>query len=243
MDFFVNKTLRLALMASLISCTLVALDEVGIGQEYVTPLSYPKFSLGADHSISRHFRSFADSSLRIKLPNRFGAALSFEAGLVKYLNAGALVTFSFSQVREKSEPIDLRLGLFIKPLLPLGERFALFGRAALGTTLPFPGNLSPINFLGEVSDDFKTSYLSIYKGQRYQGSAYGGFGSAALGVEFFPISRLGLALEWGIRSDFITMSRKHPLISGVPEAKEGAPQSFNYMMYEMPLMLTLHAIL
>lgn len=239
-----NKNILLALMASLISCTLVALDEVGIGQEYVTPLSYPKFSLSADHSISRHYQSFADSSFRLKLPNRFGTALSFETGLLKYLNAGALFTASMSQFMAKDEPIDLRLGLFIKPLIPIGNRFALFSRAALGGSLPlgmFQKN--PISFLGNVSEEFRPTYETVYKGQNYQGSPYGGFGSAAIGIEFFPISRLGLALEWGIRSDFITMSRKNSLANKGPEDKPGAPQSFNYMMYEMPLMLTLHAIL
>lgn len=238
-----NKNILLALMASLISCTLVALDEVGIGQEYVTPLSYPKFSLSADHSIARYYRGFADPSLHYKLNNRYGGALSFEAGLLKYLNAGGLITFSLSDLKDKGEPIDLRMGLFAKPIIPLGNRFALFGRTAIGLTLPFPANYSPINYLVKTSDDFKAAKKSIFKDQQYQGFAYGGFGSAAVGIEFFPISRLGLALEWGIRADIIHIGRKRPVGNEIPEAKDGAPQSFNYMMYEMPLMLTLHAIL
>jgi hypothetical protein len=219
-------------------------EDSGIGNEIIRPLQYPKFSLTGDYTTGRWYRDFADPSLRFRVGNRFGAGLSFEAGILKHLNAGALFTASFSQILYNdapNEPIDLRLGLFAKPYLSLSDRYSLFVRVAAGLTLPFQGN--QISYLDTASPSFKSDYRRVYMGQQYDGMPFGGFGAATVGMDFFPFSRLGLSVEWGIRADALHIGRKSPSGNKGPADVPGAPQSFNYLMYEMPLSLTLHVIL
>jgi hypothetical protein len=216
--------------------------ETDIGEEYITPLTYPKFSITGDYSLKRFYRGFADNSLHYSLENRFGVALSFEVATLKYMTAGALFTVSFSK-KSKKEPTDLRLGLFLKPYMPLGDRFSFFGRLVGGLTLTLASKGMIVDYLSNTTMSFKDNYDIVFKGQKYMGTPFGGFGAATVGIDFFPLSRLGLAFEWGIRADAMHMGKNNVYENEKPEIILGAPSSFNYMMYEMPLSLTLHVIL
>lgn len=234
--------LWLLLIISFHQCALAY--DLKIGQERIAPLAYPKFSVSGDYTFGRWFRGLADESLHGKLDNRFGAVMSVEAGLVKYFNAGALFTLSFSEVSTKGEPIDLRLGLFAKPYFDFTDYASIYLRAALGVSVPVFGHaIKSLEGRFAKSDTLKAAYEKIYRGQQYLGSPYGGFGSVAVGVEYFPWPRFGVGVEWGIRADIFHVSRKNPRDGAMPESVSDAPSSFNYMMYEMPFMLTVHAIL
>jgi hypothetical protein len=235
----VTKLMQGWFLVVLMAGNVIALEDVGIGQERIVPLHYPKFSLGADYSVWRHFHGLADERIRFGLENRMDYTMSFEAGLLKYLNAGAMFLVSDSKMI-KGEPLDIKLGLFAKPLVPIGERFALFGRVSAGLAVSITFQNS--SFLYYSVLDSGKNFKDIYHGQDYAGWPFGGFGAATIGLEYFLFSRVGLAFEWGINA---TITRANINVPGITKntVTPGVPSSFNYLIYEMPLMLTLHVIL
>lgn len=230
--------LRLSIVMAIFafSASMLAQD-YGIGKEYIAPLHYPKFSITGEYEVNRKFHGFADPSLRMDLERRFDGTLSMEAGLFKYFNAGA--NFGGS-IQSFKKPVHLRLGLFAKPILPLGERFAFFARLQAGISVDLAFYPAAMEFYSSFDND--GNFTRVYKGQRYAGLPFSGFGSATAGIEFFPFSRLGFALEWGIRATLLHTRRYMPLVSDPPIVK-GAPDSFNFMTYELPVMATLHIII
>lgn len=221
----------------LLPSSTMAERDVEIGEEYIVPLRFPKFSLSGEYVYGRKFHGFADDSLRTDLRSRYETALSFEAGLVKFFNAGALFSISMSEI-SKSEPMALRMGLFGKPLIPLGNRVAIFGRLSVGVAVDIAFN--PAIFYYATAN--RAAFDNVYHSQRYDGWPFGGFGSATIGLEAFPFSRFGLSVEWGIRASLFH-SLKNALLFNPPPNIPGAPDSFNFMYYEMPIMATLHIIL
>jgi hypothetical protein len=222
----------------LLLCSIANAFQEGLKEESLKPLKFPKFSVFMDYGLKRKFKAFADPSLKIALRNRLDIGLSFEAGLLKYLNAGALFFGSLSKVNQ-NEPIDISFGLFAKPQLSIGDRIGIFGRFSAGftTVLPVIPALAYYRDLDETIDFSKS-----YKDQSYDGWPFGGFGSASIGMEFFPFSRIGLALECGIRAIILRSNKSVPGLRPPPNVA-GAPNSFNYMTYEIPFALTIHAIL
>lgn len=239
----VKKTLILFLCALTCSSHVVADREAGIGEEYITPLSYPKFSILGDYDMARNFYGFADPSLRYKLGGQhFGAGMSFEAGLCQYFNAGAFFSIDSAHLDPEGEPILMRFALFGKPYLPLGDRFGIFARVSGGiaSSLMMSGDMKA--YLRYIQPDALADLARVYKGQPYTSGHYGGMGSATIGIEYFPFSRMGVALEWGIRASIYRTSRNMLFLGKVNDVP-GAPNAFNFMIYEMPLSLTLQAIL
>ncbi len=231
--------IRLAIFTVLILCgSTTHAQNFGIGDEYVEPLRYPKFSVSGVYQFDRKFNGFADDSLRYDLKSKFDTILSFEAGLLKYFNAGALFGAGISGF---GQPIQFRFGLFAKPYYGFGDRVAIFGRFAGGLAIEMhmgiPGAARTYyGTLNQINDQ------RIFKNQVYDGPSYGGFGSATIGIEVFPFSRFGIAIEGGIRGTVLHSSKNWP---GVTKNKDLAdvPSSFNYLLYEFPLMATLHFIL
>ena len=230
------KSLAILFVLLSFAC-LVHAQDVGIGEEYIEPIHFPKFSLTGEYEINRKFHGFADAALRSDIERRFDGTLSFEAGLVKYFNAGGLFGIGINSF---SKPIHFRLGLFAKPYIPLGDRFALFARLAAGIAVDLAFSPSAKEYYG--SFDANGNFGRVFKGQSYLGLPFGGFGAATLGLEVFPFSRVGFAFEWGIRATLLH-NRKNMLFLSKVEEKSGAPDSFNFMLYELPLMLTLHLII
>ncbi len=211
--------------------------DIGLGQEYIEPLHFPKFSITGEYEMNRQFHGFADQSLRMNLDRRFDASLAMETGLFPFLNAG--VQFG-SSIEGFKKPIHMRFGLFLKPLIPLGDRFSIFARVAGGLAVDLAFYPNAKSYYS--SFDSGGSFDRVYKGQQYVGLPFGGYGSATAGLEFFPFSRVGLAIEFGIRAALLHNRRTMPFVSD-PEVVRGAPSSFNFMLYEFPLMLTLHTII
>lgn len=233
------KKMVCLLAVSVMLSNMATSRDFDIGEERVESVFYPKASISVDYSTFRKFHGFADDTLRINLENRFDAAILFEAGLYRYFNAGAIFGGSFSNMK-KGEPLDLRLGLFAKPFFPIGDRFAIFTRFAGGIAVHAALYPSAIEFYD--SKDEEKNMGRVYKGQGYYNIPYGGFGSATIGAEYFIFSRLGLAFEWGIRTTLLHGERSVPFILKNDKDVPGAPSSFNFMNYEMPFSLTLHAI-
>lgn len=224
-------------------------EEFGIGEEYIKPLSYPKFSIAADYSMNRKYHGFESDAMRYDLDNNFATSMSFEAGLVKYFNAGAILSVNIADF-SNIEPLHIGFALFGKPYLPLGNRLALFGRLSAGIAASI---FNPIEYM-TTKIQTKDFYETYGTSRKYGLAGYGGLGSATIGIEFFPLSRIGLAIEWGIKATLIRVSKGNALEGagggpggqfggGGPQEPESPHPAINYMVYEMPFSLTLHAIL
>ncbi|HXW53258.1 MAG TPA: hypothetical protein VEL47_04040 [Myxococcota bacterium] len=234
------RFIQLVLMSILLCSSLDASShDLGIGDEYIAPLRYPRALIGADYMINRRFHGFADSALRTPLKNQFSGSLAFEAGLVKYFNAGAFFAGNVSNMI-KAEPLFMRMGVFAKPYIGLGERVSIFSRCAAGLAWGAFGNYAA-HLLG-LYPEMKDEVDRVYKGQAYSSGPYGFFGQASIGIEYFPFSRVGLALEFGVRASLYRASR-NILLQEKVEDVPGAPSAFNFMVYELPAGLTLQIIL
>lgn len=187
--------------------TIVDAEEIKIGEEYIEPLKYPKFSLGLDYALNSQARKLEKSAPINKIEREFAGLLSIETGLYKYLNGGALFSINFPA---KKDPMRVRLALFAKPYIPLGERFSLFAR--LG------GGLG--GWLVGGSPGAATNFL------------------ATVGLEVFPFSRFGIALEGGWRGEVV-------MVNTTEHGTDGpSKQSTSFFFaHEIPLSLNLHIIL
>jgi hypothetical protein len=237
--FFVSR-LRLIVLTFFGLVSSAAMGEsFGVGDSYIASFNYPKFSVGSDISVLRHYVGFADKSLRMRLPNRFDGDISFEAGILKYMNLGAIFSGSLSDIKNH-EPIDYRMGLFVKPFFSLHQRVAFFSRLTGGLVVSLCIN-GPASLYYAKEDD-QENLKAIYQDQDYKNFPVGGFLSAAIGVEVFLLSRLGLTIESGVRASFFHTGKKMPFMDP-PKYIAGVPDSFNFMTYEVPVSVILHVIL
>lgn len=196
--------------------TLSSAEDIKMGEEYIEPLKYPKFSLGADYSFKPKVRELGKDNSTLEPKNEYTTLLSFEAGLYKYLNAGGML---FINIPPKDNPIRLRMSIFAKPYIPLGERFSLFARVG--------GGLG-----GWVAGDLPWASVNAL---------------TALGLEFFPFTRFGLSVEAGWRAEVVLNNNRREIFEAgpydgppKPSKREGARFFF---AHEIPLALNLHIIL
>lgn len=214
-------------------------DEAAIGDDYIPSLNFPKFSLHGDYVFLRHFHGFDDSSFRFALDRKWGAGMSFEAGLLNNFNAGGMFSATIPNLG-KHEPFNMRFMLFAKPFIPFGDRFSIFARAGGGLSWTFYGDIR--NEVAQAHKDSLEEFERVYRGQVYKENAYGGVALLTAGLEFFPFARIGVALEFGIRTSILRKPIDHWFYE--PEKRiDGAPSGFNYMIYEFPLSLTIHGII
>lgn len=245
-NIYVGGFMKKLFLLVVLGAQLAWATDLGIGKEYITPLSYPKFSLGSSYSTTRYFHNFLDPKLRFNIEEMFSLHISFEAGLLPYFNAGAITSMGIPNT-DKNIPMDVSLGLFAKPYFPLGDRLAIFSRIALGIAVVPMGNNDRL--LANSSRDFMANYMNTYKGQEYMGWPLGGFASATLGIDYFPFSRLGLSLEYGIKAHIYRQGKENAVFNKKSDRQDraaepiGAPSSFTYMIYDAPLSLMLHIII
>lgn len=233
------------LITSFIHLNLAADQAFSLGEEYIEPLKYPKFSLIGDTGLVRNFVSFQDKKLNTKLANNWGAGLGVDVGLYKYFNAGFMFTSNIPLETSKTiEPILFRFTLVAKPYVPIGDRFGLFARLGGGF------GVSIFNELDHLRKTSNTEYLGkikdIYYNQAYSLFAPSMNAMATIGLEVFPFSRFGISAEWGIRGEFVFASKGNAAQNALAGSKQDdprAPKNFHYLVYDMPLMLNLHIIL
>lgn len=229
-----------ALLLVTISESLLGADnEIAIGSEYILPLKYPKASITGDFVFNQEFLGFADPALRSRgnLTNKFGVGAAFETGLYKYLNAGGGISASIPHAR--NEPFHMRAMIFAKPLIPIGERVSVYARIGGGLAWASKGSL-----LFELKQDesFSESYDRVYKDQEYHEEHFGGVGVATVGAEWFFLSRLGIAVEFGIRTSIFRHTINWWFVDEKPRVP-GTPSGINYMVYEFPLSVTILGII
>jgi hypothetical protein len=225
-------------MATICFSSVRADDEVAIGEEFIEPIRFAKFSMALGYGMGRVFRSTRDWSLHADLPRKFETIFAYEAGIYQYLNAGGMFSTRISRLKN-DEPMQIRLGLFAKPFIPIGNRVALFSKLLGGMAVDVAINPDASAYYGGFN---KPHYDRVYLGQNYAGFPFGIFGSATLGIEVFPFSRMGIAFEWGFRASILRTHRNVPQITEVAEVAN-APSAFNFVVYEMPITLMLHLIL
>ena len=229
-----------------ISTWAMELEQVAIGEEYIQPLRYPKFAAAFEYGMMRKYHGLEDSRLRADLPNNFGVSLITEAAPYKYLNAGGLFSLNLPRSFEHEfQPIHMRLALFAKPYIPLGDRISIFGRFGGGLTV------SMLNYLrwSPLMDreNFPKLISEIYGIQEYSNFPWGANLMTTIGLEAFLLERVGLAVEWGFRADYIYASKGSMLERFInqqgqkPTGRE--PNARTYFIYEMPLMFNLEIIL
>lgn len=175
-----------------------------IGKERIKPHDYPKFAFSVEFDVLRKVKILGENGSTRDLRDQHGYTLAFEASLYKYLNAGAAFTVNIPSII--TDPVNLRLGLFAKPFIPLHERVDVFARVGGGLGGMMAGILV--------------------------GAA--GHAMGSLGIEYFPLSRLGLAVEYGLRAELI---RARPL------GNNSDGKATMMMFYETPIALSLLMIL
>lgn len=220
-----------------------AAEDVGIGQEQIKSIRFPKISVSADYNLNRYGKFLGESEISSKIEGAWGFGLAFDVGLLKYLNAGAGFSTTIGNVMKHKEPIQTRLTLFAKPIIPINERMTIFGRFGGGLSVMF---LNPHMHFATVADaSVKRNLKATYGDQDYGLINPGGNALATVGIEFFPFSRMGLALEWGIQADiyYISKTKFIEQVLGKETVTKNAPNAIKYLAFEMPLTLTLHFIL
>lgn len=224
--------------------------EVPLGQETIKPLRFPKFTVGGEYALMRKFRAFNGSDFRAGLKNSYGVNLHAEAGLIRYLNAGVTASFTMSSPFLDGSNI-LRMGLFLKPYLPLGSRVSLFSRLSLGGSATILNEalfykLAANSTIGEIPPGIE-KYKRTYGTQFYLPISAGLNGAATIGLEAFITLRIGVVAEWGIRSDMlwakILKSERLREFDAPPASGNPPPNWFHYLIYDMPVMVSLNIIL
>lgn len=207
-----------------LSLPIFSSQEIAIGEEKILPVRYPKSSIQFDYNIKRKFHGFADPKLNFDLKDHFSINLSFEAGLLKYLNAGGIFGVDIEGF-DMGKPLGFRLSIFAKPYVAINERCSVFLRIGSGITT-IKGSYQNL----EEIDPNKIT--SIYNDAKF-GDSFGANAFALAGFEYFPWSRFGIALLGGFHVDFLRANK----ISGSSDIK-----SFNYMIYKFPIGLMFHII-
>jgi hypothetical protein len=203
-------------------------EDIPLGEERILPLRFPKLSLSFDYPRARQLVGFSAGERRGKINNILSATLNFETGLFENFNAGAGFTYTIPFIRhlEDGNGYIMRFFFLGKPYIALSERISLFAKFSIG----LDAGLLPESQL--VKDQAKrllrqTSHLF----------GFGANGAAMLGAEFFPLSRLGLFIEAGIRCDYMVF---RPF--AVAQATS-VNNTITYMIYDFPINMGLHFIL
>lgn len=238
-----KRIFSVLLLAAVVLPSLVAAveQEEAIGEEYITPLTYPKFSLGGSYLFNRRFHGFADPALRYGINSIYSTTLGMEVGLYRYMNAGGQFNVDMAEVK-KGEPISMSLTLFAKPYISIGERISLFMRMGGGLSYGFNTVSNILDYLSQNYSLYSSDIQRVYKGQNYMSSLYGGQGMASVGIDVYPFSRVGISFEFGIRASLMRAHRNVPLLQNPSNVQE-APSALNVLLYEMPLALSINAIL
>jgi hypothetical protein len=231
------------LLCLILSKSLIA--EIQLGKETILPLEFPKFTLGGEYNVFRHFHAFNDSGLKRDLNNSYGANFYAEVGWLRYLNAGLIVSLTASSPFLGGSNIG-RLGLFIKPYLPLGSRVSLFSRISAGPSIAIFHYLNGLQMgaIFPASHEESQQIEDRYSHNDYWPLSLGFHGIAALGAEFFITQRIGLVLESAFRLDML-WAKQFNFQGGTKPTTTGKPAAtwFHYMIYDIPVMLSMHIIL
>lgn len=225
------------------SLGISASDDEGIGQEYIKSSKYPKFSLSGEYNFLRHGKFLGEKGIASDIGGAWGGSLSIEVGLYKYMNAGAIFSTTIGDIRTNAEPLHFRFSLFAKPLVSIKDRVIFFGR--FGGGLSVMAANPKFHFINIGTTATQNRILELYGESPMSHSMLnpGGNAFATVGAEFFPFSRVGIALEWGIRADLYYIKNETMLEQIIKLGDKKSGPSIKYLGYDMPLTLTVHIIL
>lgn len=230
------------------------LPTLGLGTETIQPLKFPKFMLGGNFTLQKNIMSMQNKDIQKKQKTKFAYDIGIEVGLLKYLNAGynfSLQTPSFSKMYN-NDPMHARLTFSLKPYWALTDRIGLYLKGSMGPSVMFAlAGFSNV-LVDETDVPIKTAWGETYGNQPYKWGAVGISGGAFVGINFFPISRVGISAEWGARSDilFVGADNSRDILSEMMNRKDFVeppnfqpPGHMRFLVYDFPVALSLNIIL
>lgn len=232
-----KKVLAILLLSKIAFST-----DAPLGTEKIKPIEYPKYTLTGYYNSFR-YGGIAGEEMG-KLNQTYGLRLSFDVGLYRYLNAGA--GLSMTGTMNSDNPANYRLSFFMRPKIAfLDDRLAFFTRIGGGPSVLFIN--SPIeNLKKSLPPSAAKVVAQKYNCPYYSDINPGVHGFATVGVEYFPISRFGISLEWGILADYFYVSKSESLKRKIEKERgsigDKAPYSFGYLDLEAPITLSLNLI-
>lgn len=234
------KNFRLFLILVLFSGLVFGSSfDVPIGKERIISPEYPKFLLNTTFNTMRY--GGITNGPRGMLSHTYGMSFGFDVQVYKYFHAGATLGI-LTNFTNKVEPIHYRFNMFARPVITFFDCLTLFTRLGGGLGIILD---SPVETL-------KKSLPDTGIGQKYHSKYYGDIspgvhGLATIGIEYFPFSRLGLSLEWGILAEYLHISKSEQQRKKLEKLTDSAinddaPSSFGYFAYEFPISLNLNII-
>lgn len=218
-----------------------------IGEEFITPIAYPKYNFYGAYSGLRW--GLMDHKIYSPLRNTFPAGVGFDVGLYKYFNAGAMLSIALGDVSKTQLPYG-RLSLFGRPQITFFDRLSIFSKIGGGLSF-FLGR--PDAYLSSINDQLAGIKDYFFETKDINAGLNG---IATIGIEYFPFSRVGLSVEWGIWADYFLVrhvpSEKWREEDSRERGREGRGseglwrdkgKNYGFLSYEFPVMLTLSIIL
>jgi hypothetical protein len=218
----------------------LALAKNDLGTETITPLRFPKFTIGGEFNVLRNLNIFNGSSIKKSLHFSYGLNIFGEMELIDYLNTGFAFSLTASHPFKEGSNI-MRLGMFLKPYFPLNDRTSFFGRLTLGPSLTVLQELNAYDFNPTLEGGNKIE--DIYGDQSYWPMAWGFHSIASVGMEFFITNRIGLLIESAFRFDML-WANQTPLVRFIDPSRphKPGPSLLHYLIYDVPLVLSMHII-
>lgn len=219
-----------------------------IGEEVIIPSEYPKFSLFGKYNSFRH-GSIRGQDIQTDLSSFFGGGAYIDVPLYDNFSAGAILNFDINANAKEFDSIVARFSMFARPKISFFDCLTIFSRLGFGPSV-FIGLPHDI-IMEHASTDVVNRMQGTYNARinqaalKYSPINPGVHGLATIGLEYFPTSRLGLSLEWGIWADYIFVSESK-IVGGYIERnlhEDRHPDPYNYLVYEMPFILSLNIIL
>lgn len=210
------------------------LPTLGLGEEKIEPLQYPKFTLSGDYAGDLRLKSLQNRAIKARAKGKFDAGLGIEVGVVKYLNAGFDFTYRQGALEGQLSPLGLRFPLFLKPYFPITSRFSIFLKTQLGPALMF---VFPSQEKLFINNENKAPLQALYRTGEYGPMSYGLTTSAAAGIDVFPFPRIGISLQWGVRYDIYRANIANRRLAS------DSPSGINLSAMDFPVTATLQLIL
>lgn len=210
------------------------LPTLGLGEEKIEPLWYPKFTLSGDYAGDLRLKNLQNKNIKARVRGKFDAGLGIEVGIVKYLNAGFDFTYRQGALKGQSSPLGLRFPLFLKPYFPITDRFSIFLKTQIGPALTF---VFPSQEGLFMNNENMAALMELYKNGQYGPMSYGLTTSAAAGIDVFFWSRIGISLQWGVRYDIYRAN-----IANREHASD-SPSGLSFSAMDFPITATLQLIL
>ncbi len=238
-----NLGIFLALVFSAASFAEYKLEP--IGEEVILSSEYPKVLFFGKVNSGRRV-GIAGKDLSIPFSPSVGGGMLIDVGLFEYFSAGAMFFGDYSSHPVHGfESFSTTLDFFARPKISFFDCLTLYSRLGIGASvlMGIPAILFKNNATGNASSIIATEFSSPHYGFAHPGVN----ASASIGVEYFPIPRIGLSFEAGISSTYYHVTKSDIMREvardlGGHSLEDGA-KPFWLSSLEIPIMLSLNIIL